>query len=107
MSRGVGGRSGSDLAWLWLWWRPAAVALIGLLVWEPPYAAGTVKEKERKRGRKDGRKGGRKEGRKESIKGERESVSAPQGDMESTGSSLLHQLRIFFFRHIHPSGIRM
>ena len=25
-----------DLALLWLWWRPAAVALIGPLAWEPP-----------------------------------------------------------------------
>ena len=25
---------------LWLWFRPAAAALIGPLAWEPPYAAG-------------------------------------------------------------------
>ena len=30
-----------NLALLWLWWcRPAAVALIRLLPWEPPYTAG-------------------------------------------------------------------
>ena len=29
-----------DPAWLWLWCRPAAVAPIGPLAWEPPYAAG-------------------------------------------------------------------
>ena len=27
-----------DLALLWLWCRPAAVALTGSLAWEPPYA---------------------------------------------------------------------
>ena len=35
---GVGHRHGLDLALLWLWHRPATVALIGLLAWEPPYA---------------------------------------------------------------------
>ena len=34
----VGSRHGSDLALLWLWYRPAAAALIGSLAWEPPYA---------------------------------------------------------------------
>ena len=29
-----------DPAWLWLWCRPAAVALIQPLAWELPYAAG-------------------------------------------------------------------
>ena len=31
-----------DPALLWLWWRPAAAALIGPLAWEPPYAAGAA-----------------------------------------------------------------
>ena len=35
-SCGVGHRHGSDLAWLWLWRRPAAAALIGPLAWEFP-----------------------------------------------------------------------
>ena len=38
MSCGVGHRHGSDPALLWLWYRPAATALIRPLVWEPPYA---------------------------------------------------------------------
>ena len=38
----VGCRRGSDL--VWLWHRPAAVALIGPLAWEPPYAAGVAQE---------------------------------------------------------------
>ena len=32
-----------DLALLWLWRRPAAVALIQPLAWEPPYVAGAAK----------------------------------------------------------------
>ena len=40
MSCGVGRRRGSDLEWLWQ--RPAAVAPIGPLDWEPPYAAGVA-----------------------------------------------------------------
>ena len=31
-----------DLALLWLWHRPAAVAPIRPLAWEPPYAAGAA-----------------------------------------------------------------
>ena len=38
MSCGVGHRCGSDLARLWLWHRPAAVAPIRPLTWEPLYA---------------------------------------------------------------------
>ena len=45
MSCGVGCRHGSDLALLWLWYRLAAIALIGPLAWEPPYAAGAALEK--------------------------------------------------------------
>ena len=47
VSFGVGHRGGSDPAWLWLWHRPAAVALIQPLVWEPPYAAGVALKKRR------------------------------------------------------------
>ena len=36
---GVGHRHGLDLALLWLWPRPAAVAPIRPLSWEAPYAA--------------------------------------------------------------------
>ena len=42
MSCGVGHRCGLVLALLWLWRRPAAVALIRLLAWVPPYAAGVA-----------------------------------------------------------------
>ena len=38
MSCGVGHRWGSDLVLLWLWHRPAAVALIRPLAWAPPDA---------------------------------------------------------------------
>jgi len=56
VSCGVGRRCGSDLALLWLWYRPVATAPIRPLAWEPPYAMGvalkgqkTKKEKERKK----------------------------------------------------------
>ena len=40
MSCGVGRTHGSDL--MLLWQRPAAVALIQPLAWEPPYATGAA-----------------------------------------------------------------
>ena len=40
ISCGVGCRRGLDPELLWLWPRPAAVALIRPLAWEPPYASG-------------------------------------------------------------------
>ena len=51
MSRGVGCRCGSDLALLWLWHRRTAVALIGPLAWELPYAVGVAlkRKKEKKK----------------------------------------------------------
>ena len=48
MTCGVGGRHDSDPALLWLWCRPAAVAPIWPLAWEPPYATGVgLKRKKR------------------------------------------------------------
>ena len=48
MSCGVGHRLGLDLVLLWFWGRPAAVALIGPLDWEPPYAVDTSPRKGKK-----------------------------------------------------------
>ena len=45
MSCGVGRRPSSDPVLLWLWRQPAAIALIGPLAWEPPYATGAALEK--------------------------------------------------------------
>ena len=45
----VGHRHGSDPALLWLWCRPAAVALIRLLAWEHPCAVGEALKREKKR----------------------------------------------------------
>ena len=42
MSYGVGCRCGLDLALLWLWYRPTAVAPIRPLAWEAPHAASVV-----------------------------------------------------------------
>ena len=38
-----------DPALLWLWCRPAAVALIGPLAWEPTYAAGAALKRQKKK----------------------------------------------------------
>ena len=47
-----------DLAWLWLWCRPAAVALIKPLAWEPSCAKGVALKKAKKipRGKRISRK---------------------------------------------------
>ena len=37
-----------ELVWLWLWCRPAAVAPIGPLAWEPPYAAEAAQRNSKK-----------------------------------------------------------
>ena len=42
MSCGIGHRCGSDTAFLWLWCRPEATALIRPLAWEPTYAVGAA-----------------------------------------------------------------
>ena len=53
MSCGVGHRLGSDPTLLWLWWSPAATALIRPLALELPYAEGAaLKSKKRKKRRK-------------------------------------------------------
>ena len=48
MSCGVGHGRGLDLALLWLWYKLAAIALIRLLAWEPPYAVGAALKKHNK-----------------------------------------------------------
>ena len=48
MSDGVGCRCSLDLALLWLWGRPAAVAPIQPLAWELPYAVGVAFKKDQK-----------------------------------------------------------
>ena len=51
---GVGRRCGLDLTLLWLWCRPAAVAPIGPLAWESPYAVGVAikRQKDKKKKKK-------------------------------------------------------
>ena len=48
MSCGVGHRRSLDPALLWLWHRPAAVAPIGPLAWELPYAMGVALKKKKR-----------------------------------------------------------
>ena len=52
MSCGVGHRCSSDPVLLCLWYRPVATAPIGLLAWEPPYAAGVALESKKKKKKK-------------------------------------------------------
>ena len=47
MGCGVDGRQGADPALLWLWCRPASVAPIGPLAWEPPYATGAALKRQK------------------------------------------------------------
>ena len=49
MTCGVVPRCSSDLALLWLWRRPAVLALIQPLAWEPPYASGYGLKKPKKK----------------------------------------------------------
>ena len=49
MSYSIGSRQGLDLALLWLWHRPAAVALIRPLAWELPYAGGVALKGKKKK----------------------------------------------------------
>ena len=44
MSCGVGCRHGWDPELLWPWRRPAAMAPIRPLAWEPPYSVGAAQE---------------------------------------------------------------
>ena len=49
MNCGVGHRSGLDLALLWLWRRPAAVAPTRPLAWESPYAMDAALKKQKQK----------------------------------------------------------
>ena len=64
MSCGIGHRRGSDLALLWLWCRPAAIAPIEPLAWEPPYAAGVALKGQKKKKKKKRKKKGPHQGTK-------------------------------------------
>ena len=45
----VGHRHGSDLAWLWLWRRLAAIAQTHPLAWEPPRATGVALNRQKEK----------------------------------------------------------
>ena len=80
MSCGVGCRCGSDPAWLWLWCRPAATALIQPLAWKLPYAMGAALKKKKKK-------------RKETIKEKKKCVRLGELMTEAAGRppTLQHQ----------------
>ena len=46
---GVGCRRSLDLVLLWLWCRLTAIAPIGLLTWETPYARGTALKRQKQK----------------------------------------------------------
>ena len=52
MSCGVGCRCGLDPLLLQLWRRPEAVAMIGPLAWEPPYAEDAALKRQKKKKQK-------------------------------------------------------
>ena len=52
VSSGVGHRYGLDLALLWLWCSPEAVALIQPVAWELSYAAGVALKRQKKKKKK-------------------------------------------------------
>ena len=56
LSCGAGRRHGSDLAWLWLWHRPAATAPIPTPSWKLPHAVGVALKKQKKKKKKKERK---------------------------------------------------
>ena len=56
MSCGVGQRCGSDLALLWLWRRPAAIAPIRPIAWESPYATSVPPPKKKDKRQKERKK---------------------------------------------------
>ena len=49
----VGRSCGLDPALLWLWHRPAAIALIRPLAWKLPYTVGVALKKQKKKERKN------------------------------------------------------
>ena len=52
MSCGVGCRQGLNLALLWLWRRPAAIAMIQPLAWERTYAMDVALKRQRDKKKK-------------------------------------------------------
>ena len=56
MSCGVGVRCSLDPTLLWLWYRPAAVVLIGPLAWEPPYATGVALKRQKAKRKEEKKK---------------------------------------------------
>ena len=52
VSSGVGCICGLDPALLWLWCRPAAIALIQPLAWELPYAMGMALKRPKRKNKK-------------------------------------------------------
>ena len=65
VSCGVGRRHGSDLVWMWLGYRLAAIALIQSLAWELPYATDTAPKTQKKKKKEKKKKEKKRKERKE------------------------------------------
>ena len=52
MNYDIGHRCVLDPVLLWLWNRPAAIAPIGPLAWEPPYAMGAAMKRQKTKKKK-------------------------------------------------------
>ena len=83
MSCGAGQRHGSDLAWLWLWHRLVATALIRPLAWEPPYAIGVALKRPNKN--------------KQQQKPKLVSTVGRWGSTPLENSGKLHRLAVFIY----------
>ena len=94
LSCGVGHRRGSNLAWLWLWCRPAAT-------WEPPYAVGAALKRQKTKKKKKKKKFGNLVHYYSRVRGEPKAYS-----VLTLGGSLLHSLpRAWCQLNGHPSKI--
>ena len=56
MNCGISHRCSSDLALLWLWQRPAAIAVIQPLAWEPPNAESVALKRQKQKAKKKNEK---------------------------------------------------
>ena len=107
MSSGVGCRCGRDPALLWPWHRPAAVAPIRPLAWEPAKGCGPEKTKKKKRVKAIGLLGpGTTQGQQATAQGWRGAWNQLEPRRDQAGSSAikfrLEILNLLFSREGAP-----
>ena len=89
MSCGVGLRCGSDLAFLWLRYRPAATDLIQPLAWELPYAAGAALTRQKKKKKKFETRKKKKKKKKKNLKREKKKKAQQSGLLKAKQKNAL------------------